>query len=836
MPLILNDPTADKAFADLRKFVAVCGGDEAQVEGWRTELYDRSTGHSAGTSDRYWYDRKGRRFRSRAEIARALGLSGAPSVRIKGESVAGVLAPGESPATFSHEFPAAATEKTLAACAAAFTIGGDFREFEARDVLAGTRAVGVERRPRRWRPLLENFYVAPAAREPSGPSHEWPRCVCVFSEGGCGENCVSRDLYVECALGCCGGGAPVAAARAEAAVGSGAPRRAARASRAAARCADGSRRPCANTVIQRRAYPPMEIFDTRSDRGFGLRCRQPLAAGTMLGEYRGEVIDARELARRKLARDAADPFYIAALGDGLSVDAGRRGAYARFANHSCAPNCKLEKWRVGEEPRLVLIANADVAAKTELTYDYNAGGGAADVTVAQLCRCGAPNCAGAIGAKVDGEAVAARAYAEAGSDDDSDDGDDSDDDAAGLRAKRARGRAAGAAPAAAPAAPAPPARARWTDAEVDDLKAALRAHGADWAAIRGATGALFADRSRKQLEAKYYTLKAKDAALAKAVAAAGAKRGANVGKRRVPGATNAPAPAARKKAKKGPPPEDDGEAAWAWAAATHAALVGTAGGAADLAEALFGAATRARERRSGAPLHCYCRLPEEGTLPDGNGGCADDDALVNCDACEGWVHPRCVGLSELPGDDDPFLCPLCASDRGDGAPLLALAATESPWKRPAPRATVAGLRAALDEFAEVEAECKTYARLAGDFLKAVAAEASAWAMRADAALGDAEPPLRTLAVLVCEGATLATADERRDSALRTALRAAVAAGARDAAASAPPPPPDSEDAAAKAGPGDTTDDEPGAAPPSADAVAVAAADAGGEIAARYGLP
>lgn len=151
----------------------------------------------------------------------------------------------------------------------------------------------------------------------------------------------------------------------------------------------------------------MEIFDTGDmSRGHGLRSRIACAKGTMLGEYRGEVIDAAELQKRREERDPADPFYIAALGDGLSIDAGTRGAYARFANHSCAPNCELQKWRVGEEPRLVLVAARDIPALEELTYDYNAGGGTQDVTVAQACRCGAPNCAGAIGAKSAGIVVA----------------------------------------------------------------------------------------------------------------------------------------------------------------------------------------------------------------------------------------------------------------------------------------------------------------------------------------------------------------------------------------------------------------------------------------------
>ena len=48
-----------------------------------------------------------------------------------------------------------------------------------------------------------------------------------------------------------------------------------------------------------------------------------------IGEYRGEVVDQNELLERRCRRKAEDPFYIAALGDGLSIDAGNRGGYAR---------------------------------------------------------------------------------------------------------------------------------------------------------------------------------------------------------------------------------------------------------------------------------------------------------------------------------------------------------------------------------------------------------------------------------------------------------------------------------------------------------------------------
>jgi SET domain-containing protein len=37
-------------------------------------------------------------------------------------------------------------------------------------------------------------------------------------------------------------------------------------------------------------------------------------------------------------------FYFLECGNGRVIDAGMRGTEARFANHSCEPNCHIEKW------------------------------------------------------------------------------------------------------------------------------------------------------------------------------------------------------------------------------------------------------------------------------------------------------------------------------------------------------------------------------------------------------------------------------------------------------------------------------------------------------------
>lgn len=40
---------------------------------------------------------------------------------------------------------------------------------------------------------------------------------------------------------------------------------------------------------------------------------------------------------------------------------GPMGSEARFANHSCSPNCLLQKWSVLGETRVVMVAARDLS-------------------------------------------------------------------------------------------------------------------------------------------------------------------------------------------------------------------------------------------------------------------------------------------------------------------------------------------------------------------------------------------------------------------------------------------------------------------------------------------
>jgi len=44
------------------------------------------------------------------------------------------------------------------------------------------------------------------------------------------------------------------------------------------------------------------------------------------------------------------------------IDAGPKGNYSRFMNHSCQPNCETQKWNVNGDIRVGLFAIEDITA------------------------------------------------------------------------------------------------------------------------------------------------------------------------------------------------------------------------------------------------------------------------------------------------------------------------------------------------------------------------------------------------------------------------------------------------------------------------------------------
>lgn len=123
---------------------------------------------------------------------------------------------------------------------------------------------------------------------------------------------------------------------------------------------------------------------------------------TFIYEYIGEVIGPSVFQRRmkEYGDEGIRHFYFMALDKDVFIDATRKGAKARFLNHSCRPNCHVSKWTVGRKMRMGIFARRDIVKGEELTFNYNVDRYGHD---AQECLCGEPNCVGFIGGKTQTE-------------------------------------------------------------------------------------------------------------------------------------------------------------------------------------------------------------------------------------------------------------------------------------------------------------------------------------------------------------------------------------------------------------------------------------------------
>ncbi|KAI5716192.1 hypothetical protein M8J76_002500 [Diaphorina citri] len=238
-----------------------------------------------------------------------------------------------------------------------------FREFQRnRDRIKTEETNERASRPSKYVKIKTNKPVGTVRLETDKSST--PVCECDESSPcGVGSSCINRDLYVECNPDSC-----------------------------------PARTKCQNRDFETRNYPPLEVFNTGS-RGWGLKALTDLKRGQFVVEYVGEMIDQKELNRRRrdMDRNNDHNYYFLSLDNSRYIDAGKKGNLARFMNHSCEPNCTAEKWTVSGDTRVGLFALRDVPAGTELVFNYELQ--KADNDGMRRCMCGAASCSGFIGAK-----------------------------------------------------------------------------------------------------------------------------------------------------------------------------------------------------------------------------------------------------------------------------------------------------------------------------------------------------------------------------------------------------------------------------------------------------
>ena len=137
---------------------------------------------------------------------------------------------------------------------------------------------------------------------------------------------------------------------------------------------------CVNRVVQHGVTVKLQVYDVGC-KGVGVRTLQPIARGSFVCEYSGELLTYKSARRRSKNADPATHNYILAVREFFGtkslttyVDATYVGNVGRFINHSCEPNLFVQPVRVENSvPRVALFAARDIPVYTELTYDYSGG-------------------------------------------------------------------------------------------------------------------------------------------------------------------------------------------------------------------------------------------------------------------------------------------------------------------------------------------------------------------------------------------------------------------------------------------------------------------------------
>jgi histone-lysine N-methyltransferase ASH1L len=198
-------------------------------------------------------------------------------------------------------------------------------------------------------------------------SFETPACHCKLpasgDEAGCADKCLNRMTYTECDPESC---------------------------TLRDRCSNMSIQRHASTTVLRRFMTP--------HKGWGVKTKQKIPKDTFIMEYLGEVVTDKEFKRRMHTDyQQDDHHYCMHVGEGMVIDGHRMGSECRFVNHSCKPNCEMQKWSVNGIYRMALFASRVILPDEELTYDYNFS--LFNPHEGQTCHCGNKECRGVIGGK-----------------------------------------------------------------------------------------------------------------------------------------------------------------------------------------------------------------------------------------------------------------------------------------------------------------------------------------------------------------------------------------------------------------------------------------------------
>ena len=137
---------------------------------------------------------------------------------------------------------------------------------------------------------------------------------------------------------------------------------------------------CRNKRIQNKQWKKVGVFDAGL-KGRGLMVLERCKRGELVIEYLGVEVP----------RQTSEPMqYLLRLDGNVHIDASHRGSLARYINHSCEPNCVVERWRVAGVTRAGIFAKRVIREGEELTFDYQWD--AVPGRDKTPCHCGARTC------------------------------------------------------------------------------------------------------------------------------------------------------------------------------------------------------------------------------------------------------------------------------------------------------------------------------------------------------------------------------------------------------------------------------------------------------------
>lgn len=205
-----------------------------------------------------------------------------------------------------------------------------------------------------YKEIEENIHIAKVAHE------NLHNCDCEQRGNvNCTNGCINRSLFIECSPEMC-----------------------------------KFKEKCANMTIQK-SRPLDGLVVCETSNGLGLITDRGIKNGTFVIEYVGEVVSMKEFKIRSETKYAKHfHCYGMSLDRDLVIDSTKQGNKSRYINHSCTPNCEIQKWIVNGLLRMAIFAKKDIEPNEELTYDYKFY--SFDTNVKPLCNCLTKGCRGTL--------------------------------------------------------------------------------------------------------------------------------------------------------------------------------------------------------------------------------------------------------------------------------------------------------------------------------------------------------------------------------------------------------------------------------------------------------